>query len=233
VLDVTAIRSTQDALEVARAEAHHASQTDPLTGVWNRRSLVAQMTALGDGPVGVLMVDIDHSKNTNDLFGHAAGDAVLIAVAALGQTTRANDAIFRMGGEEFLVVLPGPFDYTAVHDVAEGVCRRIGSEPVTVSGERIQPTASIGAARCDSLSGNIDMLLRAADRALYAAKRAGRDRVWLASDDTDADDAPVADSATLRLAKAMAIVGAKSENSRFSRRCNRLRKACRAPKPDS
>jgi diguanylate cyclase (GGDEF)-like protein len=209
VLDVTAIKSTQDALEVARAEAHHASQTDPLTGVWNRRSLVAQMTALGDGPVGVLMVDIDHFKNINDLFGHAAGDAVLIAVAArLGQTTRANDAIFRMGGEEFLLVLPGLFDDTALHDVAEGVCRRIGREPVTVSGERIQPTASIGAARCDSLSSNIDTLLRAADRALYAAKRAGRDRVWLASDDTEAADAPVADSATLRLAKAMAIVGA-------------------------
>lgn len=78
VLDVTAIKATQAALESARAAAHHASQIDPLTGLWNRRSLDARMTGLGDGPVGVLMLDLDHFKNINDLFGHAAGDAVLI-----------------------------------------------------------------------------------------------------------------------------------------------------------
>lgn len=209
ILDVTAIKATQAELELARAQAHRAAQIDPLTGVWNRRSLSSWMAALGDGPVGVLMLDLDHFKNLNDLFGHAAGDAVLTAVAArLRQTTRDSDAIFRIGGEEFLLVLPGLLDDNALRDVAEAVRCRIEREPVVISGERIELTASIGVARSPSLSGNIDTLLAAADRGLYAAKEAGRNRVRPAPGDADIDDELFKDSATLRLAKAMASVGA-------------------------
>jgi len=209
VLDVTAMKSTQAALESARAEAQRASQLDPLTGVANRRSLATRVAALSGEPVGVLMLDIDHFKTVNDLYGHAAGDAVLVAVAArLRDTTRDTDAIFRMGGEEFLLVLPRLSDDTALRDVAETVRHRIGSEPVTVSGEQIEITVSIGAARAASFSGEIGSLLGAADRLLYAAKRAGRDRVRLVAKDTDADDGLVTDSATLRLVTAMAQAAA-------------------------
>jgi len=209
VLDVTAIKATQAALESARAAAHHASQIDPLTGVWNRRSLDARITGLGDGPVGVLMLDLDHFKNINDLFGHAAGDAVLISVAdRLRATTRETDSIFRMGGEEFLLVLPGLGDDTALRAVAEAARTRINSQPVRVGGESIELTASIGAARCDNAPAEIDTLLRAADRGLYAAKRAGRNRVRLAADNIETGDEPESDSAALRLASAVASVGA-------------------------
>ncbi len=209
ILDVTAIKATQAELESARAKAHRAARIDPLTGVWNRRSLSSRMAALGDGPVGVLMLDLDHFKNVNDLYGHAAGDAVLIAVAAgLGEVTRDSDAIFRVGGEEFLLVLPGLSDDSALRDVAEAVRRRIASQPVDVSGEHVELTASVGVARSRSLAGNVDALLAAADRGLYAAKQAGRNRVRLAGRDADLDDELVKDSPTLRLARAMASVGA-------------------------
>src|SRR5450755_597254 len=75
VLDVTAIKSARLALEAAKAEAQRVAQLDPLTGVWNRRSLEPRLTGLGNQPVGVLSIDIDNLKNINDLFGHAAGDA--------------------------------------------------------------------------------------------------------------------------------------------------------------
>ena len=209
VLDVTAMKSTQAALESARAEAQRASQLDPLTGVANRRSLATRVAALSGEPVGVLMLDIDHFKTVNDLYGHAAGDAVLVALAArLRKTTHDRDAIFRMGGEEFLLVLPGLSDDTALRDVAETVRHRIGSEPVTLSGEQIEITVSIGAARVASFLGEIGSLLSAADRLLYAAKRAGGDCVRLVANDTDAEEGLVADSAVLRLAKAMAQVAA-------------------------
>ncbi|MGO9753838.1 MAG: diguanylate cyclase [Solirubrobacteraceae bacterium] len=207
VLDVTAIKSARVALEAAKSEAQHAAQIDPLTGVSNRRSLQPRLATLGDQPVGVLSVDIDHFKNINDLFGHAAGDAVLVAVATrLRETTRGSDAIFRMGGEEFLLILPGLPDDAALLDVAEAVRHRIKTEPVLFSHERINLTVSIGAARSYSPAVAPESLLLAADRALYAAKRGGRDRVQLASPNADFDEEIVSDCATLRLAEAMATV---------------------------
>jgi diguanylate cyclase (GGDEF)-like protein len=207
VLDVTAIKTAHVALEAARAEAHRAAQVDPLTGVSNRRSLAPCLEALGDRPVGVLSIDIDDFKHVNDLFGHAAGDAVLVEVAArLRQATRDGDAIFRMGGEEFLLILPDLRDDTALLGMAEAVRRRIEDEPVLCSGERIALTVSVGAARSDSPAGAIDALLAAADRALYAAKRGGRNRARLASHSTAPDDEIVSDGIALRLAEAMASV---------------------------
>jgi Diguanylate cyclase, GGDEF domain len=85
VLDVTAIKSARLAPEAAKAEAQRVAQLDPLTGVWNRRSLEPRLTGLGNQPVGVLSIEIDNLKNINDLFGHAAGDAVLVAVPALSR----------------------------------------------------------------------------------------------------------------------------------------------------
>jgi diguanylate cyclase (GGDEF)-like protein/PAS domain S-box-containing protein len=214
VLDVTAIKTARLALENAEAEAQRVAQLDPLTSVWNRRSLQPRLAAVSNRALGVLSIDIDNFKNINDLFGHAAGDAVLVAVAdRLRESRRDNDAIFRMGGEEFLMILPDLRDDTALLDVAEAVRRRIEMEPVLFSREPIELTASIGAARTDSAAGATESLLVAADRALYTAKRSGRNRVRLASPNDAASDEIDTDCATLRLAEAMANVAATVEAS--------------------
>jgi diguanylate cyclase (GGDEF)-like protein len=135
VLEVTAFKRAELALERARAHAHRLASIDPLTGVFNRRSLRARLDAASTGPVGVLSVDIDHFKHVNDLYGHAAGDAVLVAVAArLRAAVRQDDAVFRMGGEEFLVLLPALPDETALADIAESVRLRMAAEPVLAAG---------------------------------------------------------------------------------------------------
>ncbi|MEO8966329.1 MAG: sensor domain-containing diguanylate cyclase [Solirubrobacteraceae bacterium] len=180
ILDVTAIKATQAALETAVAAARQAAQVDPLTGVWNRRSLDSQMTSLGNGPVGALMLDIDHFKAVNDRFGHAAGDAALIAAAIrLRETTPTSETVFRMGGDEFLLVLPGPLDDDALRDVAEALRDRFEHEPLMFKSHRLELTVSIGIARSEALSGDIDSLIVAADLGLYAAKRTGGNCVAL------------------------------------------------------
>lgn len=217
VLDVTAMKSTQAALESAKAAAQHAAQLDPLTGVANRRSLLACAAGLNDGPVGVLMLDIDHFKNINDLHGHAGGDAVLVALAArLRENTRDSDSIFRMGGEEFLLLLPGLTDDNALREAAETIRLRIEREPIMFGGETIEVTVSIGATRSQSLDGEFDGLLTTADRVLYAAKRGGRNRVCLASEEHDTQDDLISDTTTLRLARAMACVGAPLHSPAYS-----------------
>ena len=210
VLDVTAIRSTQLALEAARVEAQRLARIDHLTGAANRRSLAERLAKLGDGPVGVLTIDVDHFKQINDLYGHAAGDAVLVGLAGrLRASVREDDDVVRMGGEEFLLLLPGVFDQTALLDVAEAIRDDIARTPVQVDGEQISVTVSVGAAIAGARRANdVEALLGAADRALYAAKRSGRTRVRLASTEVGADPEAEADSDALRLAHAMATVAA-------------------------
>ena len=207
VLEVTAHKRTELALERARAQAHRLASIDPLTGVFNRRSLRARLAAASTGPVGVLSVDVDHFKHVNDLYGHAAGDAVLVAVAQrLRAAVRGDDAVFRMGGEEFLVLLPELPDDTALADIAETVRARMAAEPVLADGEVLAVTVSVGAARADAMPPEPETLLAAADRALYAAKRSGRDRVRLAAPDAAGDEEVMAESDALRMAEAMARV---------------------------
>lgn len=209
ILDVTEIKTAREALEAAKIEAQRVARLDPLTGVFNRRSMSSRLASLGDQPVGVLSIDIDNFKNINDLFGHAAGDAALVAVAdGMRQAMFEGDPIFRTGGEEFLIVLSGVRDDTALLAVAETVREQIEAVPVLYSGERIELTASIGAARIDAPAGATESLLLAADRALYAAKRAGRNRVRLGSSHADLYDEIETDGATLRLAQAMVSIAA-------------------------
>lgn len=211
ILDVTEIKTAREALEAAKAEAQRVAQLDPLTGVFNRRSMASQLGSLGDQPVGVLSIDIDNFKNINDLFGHAAGDAALVAVAdGLRQTMLRDEPIFRTGGEEFLIVLSGVRNDTSLLDVAETVREQIEAVPVLYSGERLELTASIGAARTDAPAGAAESLLLAADHALYAAKRAGRNRVQLASPLANLPDEINTDGATMRLAQAMLHIAAAS-----------------------
>jgi diguanylate cyclase (GGDEF)-like protein len=212
VLDVTEVRSAQLELEAARAEAQRLADVDHLTGAANRRSLARRLEELDDAAIGVLTIDIDHFKEVNDLYGHASGDAVLVEVAArLRACVRREDDVIRMGGEEFLLLLPGVLDPTALLDVAEAVRSRIDGEAVTVGEEEIAVTVSVGAAFADPAERDVEALLAAADRGLYAAKRSGRNRVRLASRELEDDVESEADSDALRLATAMATVAAAGE----------------------
>jgi two-component system, cell cycle response regulator len=123
-------------------------------------------------------VDIDHFKAVNDTYGHAAGDSVLVAVAtALGEHLRAEDQIGRLGGEEFLAVLPDT-DALAAERVTDKLRCEVALAAVDHEGADLAVTVSIGMATWEG--ERPEELLRRADEALYAAKAAGRDRALAA-----------------------------------------------------
>lgn len=159
------------------------SLVDPLTGLGNRRSLDEAMTAQlalarrEQHDVGVIMVDLDHFKQVNDHYGHAAGDAVLRSVAQLLRfRLRAYDIVCRYGGEEMCVVVPGA---NAENTVAIADKLRKAIAELTVPEAPKEITASFGVAVFPH--HHADELFAAADRALYKAKANGRNRVELAS----------------------------------------------------
>ena len=132
----------------------------------------------------MLVVDVDHVKTVNDRFGHAAGDRVLTAVAAvLDAAVREGDTAARLGGEEFVLVLPGAGREQAL-ERAERVRREIAAARHLLGGEDLAVTVSVGVAVCPSEATGAAALLEAADRALYAVKATGRDRV-VAADPAD------------------------------------------------
>jgi diguanylate cyclase (GGDEF)-like protein len=166
--------------EVAqRAEA----VMDPLTQMLNRKALLtraaelAAQTQLAKRPVGLVLGDLDHFKAVNDGAGHQVGDAVLRDVAARWRMAlRAYEMAYRLGGEEFLVLLPGATEAEA-EEVAERLRAAVGAAPVC--GQPV--TMSFGvAASADGEAFDFDALYARADTALYAAKRSGRNRVCLA-----------------------------------------------------
>jgi two-component system cell cycle response regulator len=153
---------------------------DALTGLLNRRAILSQLGGTISGarrhghPLSVAMVDLDNFKSINDEHGHAAGDEVLVAaVRAMRAHLRAEDQLGRLGGEEFLVVLPDT-DERAATRVAEKLREEVAGAPGPVP-----VTCSVGLATWDG--GTPEQLLRRADEALYAAKDAGRDRVIAAT----------------------------------------------------
>ncbi len=171
-------------LERRAHELHHAAITDSLTGVANRGhalerlgDLVAQsLHSVQD--LSLLLIDFDHFKQINDRHGHLFGDSVLVSgVSAMRGCLRDGDLIGRFGGEEFLIALPGS-SAAAADTIAERVRDQV-SESLQREPGRIAVTISIGIASLSALQGppSVKALLEAADAALYAAKRAGRDRV--------------------------------------------------------
>lgn len=171
---------------------HALAMTDPLTGAANRRSLERfGRAAIADArvrPLSVVALDVDHFKRINDRHGHAAGDAVLRAVAAAcRRELRQADLLGRTGGEEFVAVLPG-----IGRDAARGVAERLRSAIAQLGFDTGVPglavTASLGVAEHRAEDADFRALLQRADRALYRAKRRGRDRVECDVD--DAGDAP-------------------------------------------
>ena len=184
---VAAVRSAartktlQDQLLDRSHQLEHLAFTDPLTGVDNRRSTFRRLSAAISGarrhgrPLAVVMLDIDHFKSVNDVYGHDTGDAVLVTVATrLSERLRQEDTVGRLGGEEFLALLPDTTDEDAA-TVAESRRSVIAGRPVTAGGHEVAVTVSAGWAvwRGDEA----DELMRRADEALYAAKAAGRNAV--------------------------------------------------------
>ena len=171
------------AQNVALTEAERRAQTDALTGVLNRPTLIERMDAAclrlqrRGLPVSVLFIDLDYFKQINDSYGHAAGDTCLSAVSASIQAElRPSDIIGRYGGEEFVVVLTGA-DAAAAAPIAERICARVSDVPIVGFGAPIRLTCSIGLASTDTLGVWGQHLIAQADAAQYAAKRAGRNQV--------------------------------------------------------
>jgi len=163
------------------------STLDALTGAYSRRALTdLSERALAEArryrrPLSVLMIDADHFKQVNDTYGHNAGDAVLLEIMTrLKATLRAEDFVGRIGGEEFLVVLPATPEEEAMR-VALRIRERIAEQTLLYGREEIPFTVSIGVAERDPGEANIDLLVKRADDAMYAAKREGRNRVLAAS----------------------------------------------------
>ena len=159
----------------------HATQ-DPLTGISNRRSLALNYATIvkqsGAYPHVLLLIDLDHFKSINDTYGHDVGDRVLVNFCRRVNDVLTSDTLFaRLGGEEFVLVMWG-VDVTAAAAQAERIRNGVRLEESGLPAV----TCSIGVAVALNQDAGFDHLLRAADRALYAAKKNGRDRVELAEE---------------------------------------------------
>lgn len=176
--DTTEARSMADAL---RYQATH----DALTGLFNRNQFMAMLEVAvaqaqrSGRPCAVLLLDLDDFKGINDSHGHAAGDRVLVEVAArLRGALRAGDVIARLGGDEFTVLLSDVLDAAVAQGVASKVLKAL-SQPCSVDGYELEPGGSLGIAMCPDDAADPMTLLRYADLAMYAAKEAGRQGVAL------------------------------------------------------
>ena len=183
-------RSYQERLRADLGHALNLAITDPLTGLYNQRYLLCHLEGLleraSGSAVSLLMIDVDHFKAVNDELGHAAGNEALTAVAeTLRGHVRAFDTLARYGGEEFVVVMPG-IGLVEAGAVAERL--RAGVQAILLAGAP-RLTVSIGVASAEQGHCSGDALLRAADTALYEAKRAGRNRVELAGRLSEAAEA--------------------------------------------
>jgi diguanylate cyclase (GGDEF)-like protein len=168
-----------------RSEVEHRADAivDPLTQMLNRKALAARgrelalQSEISGRPVGVVLGDLDHFKAINDREGHQAGDAVLREIAyRWRRTLRAYDLAYRLGGEEFVVLLPGATEEEA-HALAETLRSAVRAEPI--AGQQV--TMSFGVAVSGHGGFDLDAHYARADEALYEAKRTGRDRVVLSA----------------------------------------------------
>jgi len=161
---------------------------DPLTGVINRREFERQFQKMlqhsirHNRPLTVAMLDLDHFKGINDTHGHQVGDELLKTFCSVVEgNLRPGDVFARYGGEEFIVVLPDS-DAMGARRVAERLRLLAGGSGVKRNGKMVSTTVSIGLATFPADGSTVEQLLAAADRALYGAKAAGRDRVEVAQE---------------------------------------------------
>ena len=179
LLGVVVVRIFRERWREQHVESEARANRDPLTGAYNRRwfeSAIAGEIATRSG-AGLVLLDLDHFKQVNDRYGHAAGDAVLLeTVQRLVAGVRPGDGVVRWGGEEFAILLRHLGSDADLAVRAEELRRSVGDKPFEFEGHTIAVTASAGAA---TLASDSDSLVRAADAALYDAKRTGRNRAVL------------------------------------------------------
>ena len=177
----------QEQLVSARESLRYEAMHDGLTGLLNRRAVLEQLdkellrSARRGAPVAVLMGDLDHFKSVNDTYGHASGDAVLKEAARrIKACVRAYDSIGRLGGEEFLAVLPECSSAVA-YTIAERLGNVLRQTAINTPTGAVPVTISLGVSSTDIQAGSrAEELVRAADVALYRAKHQGRARACLA-----------------------------------------------------
>jgi two-component system cell cycle response regulator len=182
------ILDLQQQLVAVQAALREEATHDPLTKAWNRSGILdilqreCARAQRAQGSLGVVMADLDHFKPINDTYGHMAGDEVLREIARRMMTSvRAYDSIGRCGGEEFVIVFPDCGAESAFQR-AEQLRQDITGKPVETSSALIAVTASLGVAASDQGDcGAYEVLLRAADAALYRSKAAGRNQTTLAT----------------------------------------------------
>ena len=184
---VGALKSSLQALRARGEELVRDLSTDALTGVASRRGVLETLQSTLDDSrrhahrAGVILLDLDHFKQINDRHGHGAGDKVLqVAAARIRSSLRSMDTVGRYGGDEFLIILPTVEPTTSLR-IAERVRLTLGGGLVHAKDVTVRVTASQGIALSDG-SEYPQVVIERADAALYAAKRAGRDRVVSADD---------------------------------------------------
>jgi diguanylate cyclase (GGDEF)-like protein len=162
---------------------------DQLTGVYNRRQMDESLrieslrATQRKSMVGIIMADIDHFKNINDTYGHRAGDLMLQAAARiLKECVRTADSVCRYGGEEFVIILPDA-SMDIIERIAEKIRVRFEQLTFEHEGQFLKATISLGAASFPQHASSLEQVVQHADQALYQAKRGGRNRVVLYSDD--------------------------------------------------
>jgi diguanylate cyclase (GGDEF)-like protein len=172
-------------LEGAQALLHHMAWVDPLTNVFNRRyffdraKIELELARPADGRTSILLLDIDHFKNINDSYGHHVGDQILTGLVAVCQENlREIDTLARLGGEEFVILLPET-DLAQAHYIAERLRSKIEQTSISTDSGLLTVTVSIGVMSHLTSEAELPVhkLVQRADQAMYMAKRSGRNRV--------------------------------------------------------
>lgn len=173
------------AYERGASNLREAAFRDPLTQLHNRRAFQVEIEkvilANANDPIALAIFDIDHFKRVNDEFGHAAGDEALCLFSqVLQENLRPGDFSARVGGEEFVALMPSTSDLDAVV-VAERIRETLEARVINCGGQELRLTVSVGVSRVEAKVRPLDDVMRRADRSLYLAKERGRNRVELAA----------------------------------------------------
>jgi diguanylate cyclase (GGDEF)-like protein len=181
--DITERKQAEEDLKAAKEQAEALARSDELTGLNNRRAFfhdgeqLLKQAKRYQHPLCLIMLDIDHFKQTNDTYGHTAGDAVLESIAdILKQNVREVDVLGRLGGEEFAIVLP-KIILADANMMAERLRTEIEKNTISNAKGDIHTTASFGLAKLTQETTSLEKLISKADDALYLAKKHGRNRV--------------------------------------------------------